>query len=246
MEKDNNHVSLSKKQGCDTIINLYKKTTMVKKMVCACALALCTVVCANAQDNNVEKKSSVFFYAGPQLSTAKCGGGMVLSGKLSFLGGVQYEHNFSETWGFYAGAEYTSKGTKDLMFVDGRSDNYTLNYVQLNLGGKFAKEIWGIDGFIEVGPYIAYGLGGSCEIGGHEMDGNSFDDLNVDDGWIQVDGGAGFNKFDAGLNIGLGAEYKGLRLMVGYQQGLMNIADKDLISNGYKNYGFYAKVGICI
>ena len=31
--------------------------------------------------------------------------------------------------------------------------------------------------------------------------------------------------------------------MVGYQQGLMNIADEDLISNGYKNYGFYAKVG---
>ena len=42
---------------------------MVKKMVCACALALCAVVCANAQDNN-EKKNSVFFYAGPQLSTA--------------------------------------------------------------------------------------------------------------------------------------------------------------------------------
>ena len=119
-------------------------------MLCACALALCAVVCANAQDNN-EKKNSVFFYAGPQLSTAKCGGGMSLSGKFSYLGGVQYEHNFSEMWGFYAGAEYTSKGTKDLMFVDGRSDNYTLNYVQLNLGGKFAKEIWGIDGFIEVG-----------------------------------------------------------------------------------------------
>lgn len=215
---------------------------MVKKMLCACALALCTVVCANAQDNN-EKKSSVFFYAGPQVSTAKCGGGMSLSGKISYLGGVQYEHNFSEMWGFYAGAEYTSKGTKDLEFTDGRSDNYTLNYVQLNLGGKFAKEIWGIDGFIEVGPYLAYGLGGSCEIGGHDMDGNSFDDLSVRGDNIYTDGGAGFNKFDAGFNIGLGAEYKGFRIMVGYQQGLVNIADEDLISNGYKNYGFYAKVG---
>lgn len=215
---------------------------MVKKKLCACALALCTVVCANAQDNN-EKKSSVFFYAGPQVSTAKCGGGMSLSGKFSYLGGVQYEHNFSEMWGFYAGAEYTSKGTKDLEFTDGRSDNYTLNYVQLNLGGKFAKEIWGINGFIEVGPYLAYGLGGSCEIGGHDMDGNSFDDLSVRGDNIYTDGGAGFNKFDAGFNIGLGAEYKGFRIMVGYQQGLMNIADEDLISNGYKNYGFYAKVG---
>lgn len=210
-------------------------------MVCACALALCAVVCANAQDNN-EKKNSVFFYAGPQLSTATSEGGMSLSAKFSYLGGVQFEHNFSETWGFYAGAEYTSKGTKDLKFVDGRSDSYTLNYVQLNLGGKFAKEIWGIDGFIEVGPYLAYGLGGSCEIGGNKMDGNSFDDLSVSDGFLYTDGGAGFNKFDAGFNVGLGAEYKGCRLMVGYQQGLMNIADEDLVSD-YKNYGFYVKVG---
>ena len=30
--------------------------------------------------------------------------------------------------------------------------------------------------------------------------------------------------------------------MVGYQQGLMNIADEDLVSD-YKNYGFYVKVG---
>lgn len=214
---------------------------MIKKMIGALALALCVVVCANAQDNS-EKKNTVLIYAGPQLSTANCGGA-TLSGKFSYLAGLQYEHNFSEMWGFYAGAEYSAKGTKDLLFTDGRKDDYNLNYIQVNLGGKFQKEIWGIDGFIEVGPYLAYGLGGSCKVGGHNMDGSSFDDLSVSNGGIYTDGGCGFKKFDAGINVGVGAEFSGFRIMVGYQQGLMNIADDQLISNGYKNYGFYAKVG---
>lgn len=216
---------------------------MIKKMIGALAFALCAVVCANAQDNNNEKKNTVLIYAGPQLSTANCSGGATLSGKFSFLAGLQYEHNFSEMWGFYAGAEYSAKGTKDLLFEDGREDNYNLNYIQVNLGGKFQKEILGIDGFIEVGPYLAYGLGGSCEVGGHEMDGSSFDDLSVRNYQIYADGGCGFKKFDAGINVGVGVEFSGFRIMVGYQQGLMNIADDQLIANGYKNYGFYAKVG---
>lgn len=211
-------------------------------MIGALALALCTVVCASAQDNNV-KKNTVLIYAGPQLSTAQCGGGVALSGKFSYLAGLQYEHNFSEMWGLYAGAEYSAKGTKNLMFTDGRKDDYNLNYLQLNLGGKFEKEIWGILGFIELGPYLSYGLGGSCKIGGNEMDGSSFDDLSVSNGYLYTDGGCGFKKFDAGINVGVGADFKGFRIMVGYQQGLMNIADDLLISNGYKNYGFYAKVG---
>ena len=60
---------------------------------------------------------------------------------------------------------------------------------------------------------------------------------------IYTDGGCGFKKFDAGINVGVGVEFSGFRIMVGYQQGLMNIADDQLIANGYKNYGFYAKVG---
>ena len=46
---------------------------MVKKMLCACALAFCAAVCANAQDSN-GKSNTVFVYAGPQLSTATGGG----------------------------------------------------------------------------------------------------------------------------------------------------------------------------
>lgn len=213
---------------------------MVKKILLACAIVLCTIMSINAQDNDF-KKNTLLIYAGPQFSKASANGG--LSGKFSYLAGVQYERNFSEMWGIYAGAEYTSKGTNDFTFMDGHKDDYTLNYIQLNLGGKFAKDIWGIDGIIEAGPYVSYGVGGSCKIDGHKMDKSSFDDLCIRDGYIYTDGGCGFKRLDIGINVGIGAEYKGFRLMLGYQRGLMNIADDQLISNGYKNYGFYAKIG---
>ncbi len=78
------------------------------------------------------------------------------------------------------------------------------------------------------------------------MDGNSFDDLSVSGGSIYTDGGAGFNKFDAGFNVGLGAEYKGFRLMVGYQQGLMNIADEDSILMAIRTMVFMPKLDMLL
>ncbi|MBQ0057070.1 MAG: outer membrane beta-barrel protein [Bacteroidales bacterium] len=213
---------------------------MAKKVICALAIALCAVMSAFSQDNDF-KTNTVLIYVGPQFSTAKATGG--ITGKFSYLAGLQYERNFLKMCGVYVGAEYTSKGTNNFTFLDGRQDDYCLNYVQMNLGLKFAKEIWGIDGFVNAGPYLSYGIGGECTVNGHEMDESSFDDLSISSGMIYTDGGCGFNKFDAGINVAVGAEYRGFRLMFGYQQGLMNIADDNLISNGYKNYGFYAKVG---
>ncbi|MBQ2857371.1 MAG: outer membrane beta-barrel protein [Bacteroidaceae bacterium] len=206
---------------------------MIKKFLSVLTLTLCFVLVAKAQEDN-SRKNKVIVYAGPQLSTANCGGGVALSGKFSYLAGVQYEHDLSDMWGFYAGAEYTSKGINGLEFMDGHEDDYTLNYVQCNLGVKFEKEIFGIDGLAEVGPYVAYGIGGNSTQGSTGYEGNSFGEFGEN---------FGFKKFDAGINVGVGADFGGLRIMVGYQHGLMNIADEDLISNGYKNYGFYAKIG---
>ena len=203
---------------------------MMKKVLCAMALALC-VVSASAQD---DKKNVLVVYAGPQLSTASNSGGV--TGKFSYLGGLQYERNsvIGEGFGLYGGIEYTAKGTKDFTFVDGHKDEYNLNYLQLNLGVKFEKEIWGIEGFGEVGPYVAYGIGGESEQGSTGYKGDSFGEFGDN---------FGFKNFDFGFRVALGAEFSGFRIMAGYQQGLTNIADDKLISNGYKNYGFFAAVG---
>ena len=108
-------------------------------------MLLCVGMSANAQEGN-SKKNLFVIYAGPQLSSASAGGGLTLSGKFSYLAGIQYERNavFGEYFGLYTGLEYSAKGTKDLAFLDGRTDDYNLNYLQLNLGIKFSKEIWGV------------------------------------------------------------------------------------------------------
>lgn len=203
---------------------------MIKKVFLAIAMVLC-VANASAQD---DKKNVLVVYGGPQLSTASNTGGV--TGKFSYLGGLQYERNgmFGEDFGLYGGIEYTAKGTKDFTFVDGHKDDYNLNYVQLNLGVKYAKEIWGINGFGEIGPYVAYGIGGESEQGTTGYKGDSFGDYGEN---------FGFNNLDFGFRVAIGAEFSGFRVMAGYQQGLMNIADKQLISNGYKNYGFFAAIG---
>lgn len=208
---------------------------MFKKFLVALAVVLSIGASANAQDEN-SKKNVFVVYAGPQLSTASAGGGMTLSSKFSWLAGIQYERNsvFGEYFGLYGGIEYSAKGTKDFEFLDGHKDDYNLNYLQLNLGVKFAKEIWGIDGFAELGPYVAYGIGGKSTQGSSNYEGDSFGDFGEN---------FGFKRFDAGLNVAIGADFSGFRIMAGYQRGFIDIADEQLISNGYKNYGFYAKVG---
>ena len=143
---------------------------MMKKFFCAMALALC-VVSASAQD---EKKSSLLIYGGPQYSTANSGA--ALSTKISYLAGFQYERDgiFGEDLGLFGGVEYSAKGVKDMKFVDGRQASFDMNYLQVNLGVKYAKEIWGIEGFGFAGPYVAYGLGGDAEFDGHDMEDGSF------------------------------------------------------------------------
>lgn len=205
---------------------------MLKKIFTALSLALVVCIAVNAQED--EKKNVLTVYAGPQLSTASANGG--LSAKFSYLAGVQYERNavFGDNFGLYGGLEYTAKGTKDFTFVDGHMDNYDLNYLQLNLGIKFYKEIWGIDGFALAGPYLAYGIGGESEQGSSGYTGDSFGDFGEN---------FGFKRFDAGINVAVGAEFNGFVICAGYQKGFVDIADENLISNGYKNYGFYAKLG---
>ena len=206
----------------------------MKKVFCAIALTLC-VVGVSAQDSD-DKKNVVVVYAGPQLSSASTGG---VTGKFSYLGGVQYERNsvFGEGFGLYGGLEYTAKGTKDFTWLNGNKGDFDLNFLQLNLGVKYEREIWGLQGFGQVGPYAAIGIGGKTKMW------NSNASIKIKSFESYDDGGAGFKKFDYGLRFALGAEYKGFRLTVGYQLGLANIADKQYISNGYKNNGFFASLG---
>jgi len=220
----------------ETFIFMFKKLLLVVLLASGVAPLL-------AQEKE-EKKSALIIYAGPQFSMAAVESSFNPSCKFSYLAGVGYERNdLFGHFGLFGALEFSEKGTKDFLYLDGSSANYNLRYLQLNLGIKYQRTFWGIKGFGELGPYFAYGLGGSASFNGHDLDGSSFDDLSIRDGIIYPDGGAGFKKFDVGFKVAIGVEFHNIQVKAGYQRGFVNIADKQLISNGYKNHGYFITVG---
>ncbi len=213
---------------------------MLKKLLFTSLLLLGSVaVFAADGEKNEVKKNALVVYVGPHFSMASIsGGGINPSAKISFTAGLAYERNFYGDFGVVGGLEFTEKGTNDFLFVDGRTDDYSLQYLQLNLAVKYSKEFWGMKGFGQAGPYIAYGVGGKCKINGYELQGGTFDEFTN-----QVSGGAGFKKFDAGIRVAIGVEFYNVRITAGYQRGFVNIADENLISNKYRNQGLFVTAG---
>jgi hypothetical protein len=84
------------------------------------------------------------------------------------------------------------------------------------------------------GPYAAYGVGGS-----RKLDAGELGSLEVDK--IFGDGMSQYKPFDAGLGLGVGAEFGPILVDLGWDMGLVNISNT---SNGnVKNQNAYLSVG---
>jgi hypothetical protein len=121
----------------------------------------------------------------------------------------------------------------------GTGSSYTLNavYIEVPLDFIYHLKI-NKDNSISfaAGPYMAYGIGGN--------DGNTFGTgpYTYGMGWgNNTTYKAGLERMDAGINFGLGYEYKMLLLNAGYDLGLKNVA-----SNWPKNFAFILSMGIKI
>ncbi len=120
---------------------------------------------------------------------------------------------------------YTTKGAKmtyNSTFVDGTA-NFNLNYLELPILGVINIT----DNFnIHVGPYFSYLVGGTAK---NDSNINLFDfedNIDTDD----------YNKFDAGLAIGLGLDVGRVGFGARYNYGFTKVG-KDKSFAGY-NYRF--------
>ncbi len=88
---------------------------------------------------------------------------------------------------------------------------------------------------MHAGPYAAYGVGGKSKLSGSigDISAETEGDVFGDDGFLK--------RFDAGLGLGVGAEFGPLLLDLGWDMGLVNIADSD--NNDIKNQNAYLSVG---
>lgn len=141
--------------------------------------------------------------------------------------GVGADYEFAPNMAIQSGLLYSAKGAK---FEKG-----TMNANFLQLPVHFAYKIDATPDtkiVLHAGPYIAYGIGGKWD-DGYDKE-NTFD---KDYGLIK--------RFDAGLGLGVGAEFGRIILDLGWDMGFINLApdykwdDKKIrTQNSYFSVGY--------
>ena len=100
--------------------------------------------------------------------------------------------------------------------------------------------------FVNAGPYLAYGISANSSASSNNKTVDKVvegftDTFDYYKDAFKKDGG--LKPFDAGLQVGAGAEYKRVMLSVGAQLGLNNMIKKPVGNEKMTNTSFFATVG---
>lgn len=154
--------------------------------------------------------------------------------KIGFNIGLAADYEFAYNSAIQTGLFFTTKGAKADFF--GLADA-TFNPMYLQLPVHYAYKLDVSPGtrvVFHAGPYAAFGVGGKIKAEGSLLGIEIKDDTD----FFQVDL---FKRFDAGLGLGVGAEFGQILLDLGWDMGLVNIADSKDAS--IKNQNAYLTVG---
>lgn len=152
--------------------------------------------------------------------------------KLGFHVGLAADYEFTPGMAIQSGLFFTTKGAKvvyDFPII-GQVDG-TVNSLNLQIPVHFAykQEVTpGTRIVFHGGPYVAYGVGGKISSGDTKL-GDTFGDKGL------------LKPFDAGLGLGVGAEFGPMLVDLGWDMGLVNIANFD--GGNMKNQNAYLSVG---
>lgn len=169
--------------------------------------------------------------------------------KPGFHIGVGADLEFVTNISLQTGLSFTSKGAKytyDVPVVGDVEYNVTANYIQLPIHLAYKIDVTpDTKLFIHAGPYIAYGISGKRNIESKysaDLD-KFFGDQEVN----TFDKKYGYKRFDAGVGLGVGAEFSLIFIDLGWDLGLTNIGRKIEALPTYKpnvkNHSAYLSVG---
>lgn len=176
---------------------------------------------------------------------------------VGFNVGIVVDYNFNPNLYLSSGIEFFNKRIKydhgvysipeQNIVIPSSSKKAMYLQIPLHVGYKFyVNDMFRIAP--NVGPYIAYGVGGRIEVGesvhinGEVISINDF--VNRYPGFRKVGqtfGGYGFKKFDYGIGLGVLFEYDKVGLGVNYDFGLKDISrgtDKIHTRTGYITVGY--------
>lgn len=196
------------------------------------AAMLIMVTAASAQVNlGVKGGVNMSNFYGDELDDRKA--------KVGFHIGLAADYEFMYNSAIQTGLFFTTKGAKYEGSLGSVSGEISVNPMYLQLPVHYAYKLDVSPGtriVFHAGPYAAYGVGGKTKFkvssgnGSAERDGeNVFGDDKL------------LKPFDAGLGLGVGAEFGPILIDLGWDMGLVNISN---VSNGnIKNQNAYLSVG---
>lgn len=155
--------------------------------------------------------------------------------KTGFHIGVGADFEFAPNMAIQSGLLFTSKGAKYTTALVSTELNANANFLQLPLHFAYKIDVMpGTRVVLHAGPYVAYGIGGKTSAGNVEVD------TFKDDAFLDVLNG--LKPFDAGIGLGVGAEFGSILLDLGWDMGLTNlsrVSGYDVkTQNAYLSVGF--------
>jgi len=176
-------------------------------------------------------------------------GGMIMSNfygdelnetnlKIGFNVGLLADYEINQSSAIQSGLFFLTKGSQYHGSFGSISGEVTVNPMYLQIPLHYAYKISVTPGtrvVLHAGPYAAYGVGGKTK-GKVSIGDNSLASKGVD-----VFGDDGFKPFDAGLGLGVGAEFGSFLVDLGWDMGLVNITRSDNVT--VKNQSAYLSIG---
>ena len=203
-----------------------KQNKEMKKLFLAATLLLATISIVSAQSRPTFRVDANF--VGSNMPEVFAG----VSKTYSILGGLRVggaaEFAIGQS-GFYIapGLAYSMKGAKT------QYSTTRTHYLQVPINGGFrASFTEDMTISLEVGPYLAYGLAGKSTANNLDVSTDPFGDQGS------------LKRFDMGLGISAALGYQRYYFQVGYDHGILNVAQKGSSDNSTRNYDFYVGVGV--
>ncbi len=153
--------------------------------------------------------------------------------KIGFHVGLAADYDFAPNMAIQSGLFFSTKGST-LKIAD--NTEFTENLMYLQLPVHLAYKLDATPGtriVFHAGPYVAYGVGGKRSFKAGSIEGSS-DKIFGDGNWQ-------YKPFDAGLGLGVGAEFGPVLVDIGWDMGLVNMSNRS--SGNVKNQNAYLSVG---
>lgn len=205
----------------------------MKKLRLSLVVAMLAIVTAASAQLNLGIKGGVNMsnFYGDELTDKNM--------KIGFHVGLAADYDFAPSMAIQTGLFFTTKGAKYSGSLGTVSGDITVNpmYLQLPVHFAYKQEVTpGTRIVFHAGPYVAYGVGGKSKL--KVLSGSS----STESEGVNVFGENKMLKpFDAGLGLGVGAEFSRFLVDVGWDMGLVNISNSS--SGNVKNQNAYLSVG---